>query len=66
MALFVPLNFTRVTRTDGGERVSRHDARFQSGGMALEPEVVAFGWIAKAQPPEIARVKQALVPDVMQ
>ena len=50
---------------DGCERIGGNDACFQRGRVTVQSEVIAFRRIAKAKPPEISGIKQALIADVV-
>ena len=65
VTLFWRLNLMCVTRAHGRECVSSDDSGFQRRGVTVQAEVVAFGWIAKAEPPEIAGIEETLIADVV-
>src|SRR5712691_9052634 len=62
-ALFSGLNFTRIARADGGQRVRRDDAGLQRRSRATQHKVA--GGIRETQPPEILWVEGSLISQVM-
>src|SRR4030095_6126534 len=63
--VFRCLDLLGITMADGGQGVGSDESRFQGGGHAFEDEIVFVGRLAKTQPPEIARIKRALIRQIV-
>src|SRR5258705_7431716 len=63
--VFRCLDLLGITTADGGKRVGSDESRFQGGGRTFDHEIVFVGRIAKAQPPEIGRIKRTLIRQIV-